>query len=455
MPFSYYEEGPNLKFCLFDVGEGLMQLIVFPDLSVMLFDCNITDENKDQILIILEELIPERYDKESLENRKWIDVFVNSHRDEDHYRGLIEVNTRFPIKSIWDSGQSGATTDSKDYKYYMSLRRAIKAKYGEDSVIIPQPSSSVLKNYGGANIYCLNSSLDYTNLRTFYNFSMYEKLINENKIRAAKIQHTNSIVLSILYGLKSIMLTGDSDWKSWKDKIIPKFKSSGLLKTNILIASHHGSRSFFTDEQLNDTIDPLKNPETTYIESIEEIKPSITLISCGEYESAHHPNEVALKLYKENTANEQVYTTCKKGHVLGIICGNDKWTVVPNRFKVSSNIGRNFTIKCEVTYKKDTYGLSNNSIAKVGSKLHFTITSNFGITDPYGDVSVIFEVSNGGINSDHEHQEIYYKGSNEKVGKFEFYRDLSYEGKHLLRCYVNNKNKKIKATQIFVVNAVL
>lgn len=66
----------------------------------------------------------------------------------------------------------------------------------------------------------------------------------------AKIQHTNSMVLLIVYAGRKILLTGDSDWKSWKEKIVPNFSkySINYENTDILVASHHGSRSFFTDE---------------------------------------------------------------------------------------------------------------------------------------------------------------------------------------------------------------
>lgn len=90
----------------------------------------------------------------------------------------------------------------------------------------------------------------------------------------------------------------------------------------------------------------------------------------------------------------------------------------------------------------------------LGAKLHFSIFSNFGLLEPYRDVKVWFEVSNGGINDDHEHQDIYYKKKKEKGSKSEFYRDVSYDGRHLLRCRVDNKKKKIYATQVFVVNGV-
>lgn len=70
-----------------------------------------------------------------------------------------------------------------------------------------------------------------------------------------------------------------------------------MVKSDILVASHHGSRSFFTDEA-NDTIDIQKNPDTTYMEAIEHIDPDVTLISCGKYETYHHPNKEAEALYK-------------------------------------------------------------------------------------------------------------------------------------------------------------
>ena len=89
------------------------------------------------------------------------------------------------------------------------------------------------------------------------------------------------------------------DWKCWKEGIVPTFSGyeHNYENTDILIASHHGSRSFFTDEELNENINEEDNPDSTYVESIRLIKPKITLISCGEYSVHHHPNKEALALY--------------------------------------------------------------------------------------------------------------------------------------------------------------
>jgi glyoxylase-like metal-dependent hydrolase (beta-lactamase superfamily II) len=113
-PLCWYADESALCFYLLNVGEGLMTLIIFPDSTVMLFDCNVTTDNEDDIIAFLDKVIPEEYNVDKEEYEKPIHIFVNSHRDEDHYRGLKKVNERFPIKSIWDSGQTGATTNSTE-----------------------------------------------------------------------------------------------------------------------------------------------------------------------------------------------------------------------------------------------------------------------------------------------------------------------------------------------------
>lgn len=452
-PLAYYtdEEQENLFFHLLDVDEGLMCLVIFPDGTTMLFDCNVTDNKEEEVLKYLGRHIPFRLDDETEELAQWIDVFVNSHRDDDHYRGLSKVQNQFPIKSIWDSGQTGATTQSSDYQYYMRLRRSLRENYGENAVIVPKPSIYPLITFGDSHVYCLNSSLDYSDEVHSLTMKTFLEFVAKGILKEGKIQHTNSIVLSINYGGRVLMLPGDSDYLAWRDKIMPNFKGTRLLKTNILVASHHGSRSFFTDETINDTIDPEENPETTYIDHIQEISPSIILIPCGDYASAHHPNKEALKIYEENTANKQVYTTCKRWTFAGFIDKHGAWTVTPSRFSRKTNINRNFQIKCIYRNNGNRYEGKSGDVFAIGSLLDFYVQSKFGILEPYDKVSVTWEVSNGGIDTDHEHQEIYYKHANEGTPKEKFGREVAYHGTHLLRCFIHNKKKKIKASQIFVV----
>ena len=115
-----------------------MNLIIFPDDTVMLFDCNVTEEKEEELIKFLDRCIPKRYDSSKNEFVKEIDIFVNSHRDIDHLRGLKKVNENFKIKSIWDSGQTGASTDGDDYNYYMYLRRELKK---DNKLFVPTPSN--------------------------------------------------------------------------------------------------------------------------------------------------------------------------------------------------------------------------------------------------------------------------------------------------------------------------
>lgn len=442
-PLKYYCDKNAFRFHVLEVGEGLMILIIFPDNKVMLFDCNVTEDNSECILKYLEENIPYSYDDEAEEIAKIIHVFVNSHRDEDHYRGLKKVNEKFKIKSIWDSGQSGATTQSSDYEYYMRLRRKLK-EANTDNLKVLVPTQSPIINIGGANVYCFSGKEDY---QEDY----------DNSIRIceafAKVQHTNSIVLKIEYGGTSLLLTGDSDWKAWKEKIIPNFL--GKVKSEILIASHHGSRSFFTDEEENETIDVENNPDSTYIDSIDYIDPDIVLISCGDYNTYHHPNKEAFEIYGNKSENCQVYTTKSCGSFAGYIDRYGNYTVVPTRFKEcrTASYSCNITINCKYYYNNTSYDVDSGSNLKVGGTLKFSVHTSGGILEPFDKVSVWWEVSNGGKWENKNHQEIYSKGSNEDDGPLSFKRELLYKGTHLLRCQFSNRNKG-SITKIFSVTGI-
>lgn len=440
-PLEFFTDEKSLDYYIFDVGEGLMVLLIFPDQTVMLFDCNVTNENSEYILEKLLKYIPEKYDEEIDETHQYIDIFVNSHRDEDHYRGLKHIHNKFPIKAIWDSGQSGSTTESDDYKYYMQLRRLLKNK-DENNLLIPVPSNMSVAEFGKAEIYCLATSKDYQ-----------ESNIYEQR---ARVQHTNSMVLFIRYSDINLLLTGDSDWKSWKEKIVPNFEKHNLIKSNVLVASHHGSRSFFTDETVNDVIDIEENPGNTYIESIDRISPTVTLISCGDYEAAHHPNECAMKLYKEHTKNMQVYTTNNLGTICGFINETGFYGIVPERFISKTNTHPNigFNIECNRIINNTSIPVKNGEKISIGCGLQFKANTRGGLLEPIEKLDVHWEVSNSGKDEDSHHQEIYNKHPNELGPKFSFARELSYKGKHLLRCRIINNKYKYDITNIFVVEGI-
>ena len=57
-----------------NVGCGNMTLLQLAEGPTFLYDCNVTDDNQEQVLDYLGRNLPSRN----------IDVFINSHRDADH-----------------------------------------------------------------------------------------------------------------------------------------------------------------------------------------------------------------------------------------------------------------------------------------------------------------------------------------------------------------------------------
>lgn len=443
-PLSFYKTNNGIKFYLIDCGSGLTHLIIFPDATVMLFDCNLVDDedhpnrNKDYILKLFSEVIPKKVDEEG-NKFQHIDIFVNSHRDTDHLKGLKDINEMFSIQSIWDSGFHGANTDNDDYKYYMGLRNRLKQK-DASNLKVPTPSDEVFESIGDADIYCLCDAKEYV--------SGDNELLYES---SDKEQHTNCMVLLIHYADRKILLTGDSDWRAWKEDIVPNFKDSlvNYENTDILIASHHGSRTFFTRE---DIIDEEQYPDTTYTESIKLISPKITLISCAEYEYKHYhlPNKEAMKIYKENTSYGQVYTTNECGTFCGRIDSNGNFSVTPRRFhNEGGQSGKRVEIICKTNTGEE---IKNGATHSVGCKLKFSLIPFGSVLNEADNPHVWWEVCNAGYGKDDDRHDIYDKDKNEDDGKYNFTRDLSFVGTHLLRCHVRNSKKELDQTIVFVIH---
>ncbi len=266
-----------------DVGCGNMTLIVLPEGSVVVYDCNITDDNKERVL---------KYVKNVIGSTGTISIFINSHRDADHMRGLKLLHSAHTIKQIWDTGVPGTTTDSPEYKAYMDLRRNVTCKDIE---------ARTVSTFGEAKIRFMNSKWkDYSDA-------------NEQ-----------SIVLKIEYKGSSAMLAGDTNYRPWKEKILTHYADSDL-RSSILLGSHHGSLTFFDDPS---------DEKNYYTSHIKKIKPDMTLISVGP--NVHDlPDKKALKLYEDNSSGSdkgnKLYTTEDKGTIKLTLKDDGGWSLSLNQ----------------------------------------------------------------------------------------------------------------------------
>ena len=249
-----------------DVGQGNMVVCIFSDGKILTYDCNITQENETKVFSYLKRIMP----------KNDIDVFVNSHRDADHMRGIKTLHRSYHINELWDSGVSG-NTGTPEYEEYMDFRRNIVGRVCE--VKSNQHWSKDI------NVKILNGKR--------------ENLTDQN---------SQSVVLHINNNGASVLLTGDTDAKVWKDYIMPE--SETKLPSSFLFASHHGSITFFDDP---------RDDNNYYTTHIKKICPSMTVISVGA-NSHGLPNDKALKLYKKYSKGSsnsalKIFRTDKYGNI--------------------------------------------------------------------------------------------------------------------------------------------
>ncbi len=266
-----------------NVGYGCMVLVLLPDGSKIVYDCNITDDNEDKVLA---------YTKKILGAGVNIDIFINSHRDADHMRGIKKLHKKHPIKKIWDTGIPGTSTTCTEYKEYMDLRRQVSSKTIE---------ARIFWDYGSAALRCMNASWnDYT------------------------APNDQSIVLKVEDNDASALLSGDTSYKPWKEKILPYYADS-KVSSDIFLAAHHGSITFFDDPS---------DDKHYYIEHIKKISPDMTLVSVGP--NTHDlPNDTAIDLYKKYSSGSnkgnKLYTTEEKGNMKLTLKDDGGWNLKVNQ----------------------------------------------------------------------------------------------------------------------------
>lgn len=213
-----------------NVGCGDMTLLLLPNGMTIMIDCNLTQENSNSIISYL---------RKTMGNRTKIDIFVNTHRDSDHMRGIKKINTNFPIQKIWDSGVPGTTTDSPEYKEYMDLKR---------SITCVEVEARKVWTYGDVIVRVMNSKWDdYSDV------------------------NSQSIVVKAEYKGGSVIITGDTDYRPWKEKILPYY-SEEKIKCDIFQAPHHGSITFFDDPS---------DEKNYYTSHMKLINPQMTIVSVG------------------------------------------------------------------------------------------------------------------------------------------------------------------------------
>ena len=273
-----------------NVGQGNMILLILDNGMVNLYDCNVTNENEDDII---------GYLRKQIGIGTKIDVFICSHRDSDHMRGIKKIHANFPVQHMWDTGVVGTTPTSTEYKEYMEVRRTVG---------FTEVKHKTRYDYGNTRLRIMNSK----------NNDLADNANAQSIV--VKVVHRDNIA-DIDYA--SVLLTGDTDAMTWQN--IRKHYSDDDLSCSILLASHHGSITYFDDPGDKDYY---------YTSHIKAKAPDMVVVSVGD--NAHgHPNNKALEIYEKYSSGSdkgnKVYRTDEKGHLKLILKDGGGWTLTSEK----------------------------------------------------------------------------------------------------------------------------
>ncbi len=250
----------SLELTAIDVSQGDSLLVVFPDGQTMLVDAGgfpgMERMARKPQLDIGEDVV-----SPYLWSRRFhrIDYAVLTHGHSDHMGGLAAILDNFHPRALW----IGAEPETKEWK-------TIEQHAAADRVHIMALSRATPPvTIGGAQVRILAPAADYV---------------------PGNLPHNNdSLVLEIVYGHRSILLTGDAERPVEDDMI-----ASGQLRpVTLLKVGHHGSRTSSSEEFLD------------------QVNPRFALISDGYKNQFHHPNPDVLKRLAEH--HSRVFRTDQQG----------------------------------------------------------------------------------------------------------------------------------------------
>ncbi|NLP41636.1 MAG: MBL fold metallo-hydrolase [Veillonellaceae bacterium] len=240
---------PPLKIQVIDVGQG-DAILIRTKQEVILVDSGDTSTRGKLVKYIQSQGI------------KTIDKVIITHPHADHLGGMPGVLNNFTVKQIYDSG---LTTTTSLYRQYLTT---VEKKDIPFTVVVPGNQIDIgdgikLKVLAPEKPFITNSELN-----------------------------NNSIVVKLVYGSFSMLLTGDAERESEK-RLLKAYGDE--LKSTILKAPHHGS-------------------STSSISSfLKRVAPEAIIISVGQNNDYHHPHPSVMKRY--NDLKTKLYRTDTDGTV--------------------------------------------------------------------------------------------------------------------------------------------
>lgn len=273
-----------------DVGHGDATLIKMPGDCYALVDVYRCPGEGIDLFKLLDDVLPNGDD-----GRKRLDLLAITHAHDDHITGIGDLYDRYQVDQLWLPQHGKKLAIAKNYEDF----ERVEEEHPDEDTDWPQGSRSVWATLGDG---------DAVSVRCFSPPGYIDPSEELDEDEAERVVHENCVVLKFTYEDYSVMLTGDSNKACW-ERIVGYYEGRtddvgvDVLESQILHASHHGSRTFIKD---------LKEDEA-YLEALELIAPESVVISVGPDSKHDHPHEDMLEAYNEEVGEENVLQTCVVG----------------------------------------------------------------------------------------------------------------------------------------------
>lgn len=253
---AFGNERGKLRMTMLDVGQGDAVLIEFPNDKRMLIDAGPTSLRYDAGEAVVVPFL-KRHGIRSL------DALLISHPHADHYGGISAIIKHFNVGNIVEGMSS---PDSGSYRQWIMYAQQLGI------TTLRQSSGMQLMLDASTRIYILHPRLPE------------DSSSNENN---------SSLVLKVVYGTTSVLLTGDAELET-EEKLIRRFE--GFLSSQVLKAGHHGSVTSSGEE------------------FVRTISPQFSLVSVGVKNKFRHPSSEVM--HRLSSLGSNVLRTDQKGAII-------------------------------------------------------------------------------------------------------------------------------------------
>ena len=254
----------DLRVTLLDVGQGSAVLLEFPGGATALVDGGgVADLTAFDVGA--QVVAPFLWSRKIAT----VDTLILTHPNSDHLNGLLFIADNFNVKSVWTNGESRPLPG-----YQKLMRTAL-----ERGMAVPRwadlPRDSTVK---GAALEVLYPPGDFR-----------ERLQVD---RWRQDENNNSLVTRVALGEVSVLIPGDIMRPAEKELVA---LAGDRLKSTVLIAPHHGSRTSSSEEFLA------------------AVAPQAVFISCADRPGSGLPHPQTLERYAARKAS--IYRTDRNGAV--------------------------------------------------------------------------------------------------------------------------------------------